>query len=94
MSMSGPGHPSRFFHAPRRQLNPIQKNWGMIGRYQVHSKRFLGVSFTGECKLTFHEIDCLKTKVDDDFLKFNDKILDSQQIPVELNGVKKKMLQY
>ena len=59
-------------------------HWGIIGRHQVHSKRSLGVSFTGECKLIFHEIDYLKTKVDDDLFSFNDKILDSQQIPVEL----------
>ena len=32
-------------------------NW-----HQVHSKQFLGVSFMGECKLIFHEIDCLKAK--------------------------------
>ena len=32
----------------------------------MHSKRFLGVSFTGECELIFHEIDYLKAKVDDD----------------------------
>ena len=60
------GHRLRFFHAPRRQLNPIRKNWGMIGRHQVNSKRFLGVFFTGDCKLIFHEIDYLKTKADDD----------------------------
>ena len=72
------------------EMNPIRKNWGMIGRHQVHLKAFLGVSFMGECKLIFHEIDFLETKVDDN--QFNDKILDSQQIPVELlsqNGVKK-----
>ena len=52
----------------------------------MRSKRFLAVSFTGECKLIFHEIpvDYIKTKVDDDLFQFNDKILDSQQIPVEL----------
>ena len=38
----------------------------------------------GECKLIFHEIDYLKAKVNDDLFLFNDKILDSQQIPVEL----------
>ena len=38
----------------------------------------------GECKPIFDEIDYLQTKVDDDLFSFNDKILDSQQIPVEL----------
>ena len=45
------------------ELNPIRKNCGRIERHQVNSKRFLGVSFTGECKLVFHETDYLKTKV-------------------------------
>ena len=78
------GHRLGFIQPPRRQLNPIRKYWGMIGRHQVHSKRFLRVSFTGECKLIFHKIDYLKTEADGDLFKFNDKILDSQQIPVEL----------
>ena len=72
--------------APRhgmRQLKPIRKNWGMIGRHQVNSKWFLGVSFTGECKLIF-QVDYLKTKVNDDVFTFYDKILDSQQILVKL----------
>ena len=29
----------------------------------MHSKQFLEVSFMGECKLIFHEINCLKTPV-------------------------------
>ena len=63
--------------APRRaSAESNQENWGMIGRHQVNSKRFLGVSFTGECRLIFHEIGYLKTKVDDDLFTFNDKILD------------------
>ena len=52
-----------------------QENWEMIGRYQVHSKQFLGVSFTGKYILIFHKTDYLKTKIDDDLLKFNKKLL-------------------
>ena len=50
----------------------------------MHSKRFLVVSFTDECKLIFHETDYLKAKADDDLSEFNGKIMDSQQITVEL----------
>ena len=54
------GSPLMFFPRATGQLNPIRKNWGMIGRHQVHSKWFLGVSFTGDCELIFLEMDYLK----------------------------------